>query len=187
MLLALSGQLAGVVDHLFDVTSRKYAVTISLVVFLDIEVNRTVLNICEAGVENLLNHCNLLDDMTRGMRLDRRTQHIELVHRLMVSDSVILCNFHRLEVFQTGFLCNLILAFVGIVLKVTHVGNVAHIAHLVTEMFQITENQVKSYSRTCMTEVSVTVNGRSANIHAHMTFMHGFEGFLHASQAIVNI
>ena len=64
MFLALSGKLAGVVNHLLDVTSRKDAVMIFLIVFFDVEIYRAVLNICESGVENLLNHRNLLDDMT---------------------------------------------------------------------------------------------------------------------------
>ena len=40
-------------------------------------------------------------------------------------------NLHRLELFELRLLGNLVLAFVGIVLEVTNVSYVAHVAHLV--------------------------------------------------------
>ena len=121
------------------------------------------------------------------MRLDGRTQHVELVHRLMVSNCIILSDFHRLEVFKTGFLCNFVLAFVGVMFEVADIGDVAHITHLITEMFQIAVHEVEGDCRACVAEVGVTVDGRAADIHSDMAFMNRFERLLHASQAVVNI
>ena len=105
----------------------------------------------------------------------------------MVAVGIVLCHFHGLEVFEAGFLGDFVLAFVGIVFQVAHVSDVTNIAHFVAEVFQISEDQVKSDGRTGMAEMGVAVDGGSADIHAHMRGVQGFERLLAARKAIVNI
>ena len=64
VLLFLTAQLARGVEHLLEVASREDAVGVLLVIFLDVEIHRAVLNIGVAVVEDFLYHGNLLDDVT---------------------------------------------------------------------------------------------------------------------------
>ncbi len=105
----------------------------------------------------------------------------------MVAVGVVLCHLHGLKVLETGLLRDFVLAFVSIVLKVTHVGDVANIAHFVAEMFQISENQVESDGWTGVTQVRIAINGGTADIHAHVRGVEGFKRLLAAREAVVDI
>ncbi len=72
--------------------------------------------------------------MSRCPGLYRRTQRVQLIHVPVVGVHIILNDLHGLEVFETGSFLYLVLPFIGVVLKVSHVGDVAHIPHLVSEM-----------------------------------------------------
>ena len=98
-----------------------------------------------------------------------------------------MCHLHRFEVLEAGFLGDFVLAFVCIVLQVAHVSNVTHIAHFITKVLQISENQVEGDSRPCVTEVGIAINGGTTDIHAHMRGVQGFERLLAARKAVVNI
>ena len=50
----------------------------------------------------------------------------------MVAERIILSNLHRLQLFQPSLLGNLILTLVGIMLQMTHVGDITHIPYLIT-------------------------------------------------------
>ena len=121
------------------------------------------------------------------MRLDGWTQHVQLVHALVIAVGVVLRHFHWLEVFQTGFLCNLVFAFLGIVLEVPHIGDVAHITDFIAKVRQVTEHQVESDGRTGMTQMGIAINGRAANVHAHMRGVQRFERLLATRQRVVNV
>ena len=71
-------------------------------------------------------------------------------------------------------------------LQMAHIGDVAHIAHLVTEVFQIAEKNIKRDGRTGMSQMGIAINGRSANIHTYMRSMQRLEALLLPMQGIVN-
>ena len=121
------------------------------------------------------------------MRLDGRTQHIQLVHGGMIAIGVVLRHLHGLKVLETGLLRDFVLAFVGIVLQVTHVGDVAHIAHFIAKVLQLPEYQVECDGRTGVAKVRIAINGGTADVHAHMRGVQGFERLLAAREAVVNI
>ena len=93
----------------------------------------------------------------------------------MVTVGVKLHHFHRFKLLQSGFLSDLVFTLIRIVLKVTHIGNVTHVAYLVTEVLQVAVEQVKRDRRTGMTQMGVTVHGRTADIHAYVSFVQRFE------------
>ena len=68
----------------------------------------------------------------------------------MVTIGIMLRYLHGFQLFQAGFLLNLVVTFVGIVFQMPHISNVADVAHLVTKMLEITEKDVKSNRRTGM-------------------------------------
>ena len=105
----------------------------------------------------------------------------------MISESIALDHFHRFELLQACFLCYLVLSLVRIVLEMAHIRDIADIAHLVAEMLEEFEEHVVCDSRSCMAEVSVSVNRRSADIHTHMTRMNRHEKFLLMRKRICQI
>ena len=105
----------------------------------------------------------------------------------MVAVGVILCHLHRFQVLETGFFGNLVFAFVSIMLQVTDVGDVAHVTYFVTEVPQVSEDQVEGDGWTGVAEVSVTVDGGTTDVHADMRSVDGFERLLATSKRIVNI
>ena len=62
-----------------------------------------------------------------------------------------------------------------------------YIDDLVAEMLEEFEEHVICDSRSCMTEVSVSVNRRSADIHTHMTRMNRHEKFFLMRKRICQI
>ena len=67
------------------------------------------------------------------------------------------------------------------------VGDVAHIAHLVTDVLQETEDDIECDSWTCVSKVSVTIYCRSADVHAHVWRMQWAEHLFLSGQGVVNV
>ena len=125
-------QLAALILRVFERSSTEFTIFILLVVSLDVKVDRTVRLVGKTIVQYLLHQLLLFDDVTSGMRFDARRQHVEGFHSLMVAVGIVLGYLHRLQLLQTSLLFYLVVAFIGIVLQVAHIGNVAHIANLIT-------------------------------------------------------
>ena len=156
------------------------------VILYHVEIHRTVALIRESVVKNLLNELLLFDNVTRSMGFDAGTKHTELCHRLVEAIGVVLRHFHWFELLEACLLCNLVFALVGIMFEVAHIGNVTHIAHLVTLMLKVAEKEVKSNCGARMSQVCVTIYRRSANIHTYMARIDGLKFFLLTSKCIVN-
>ena len=176
LLLVLSVQLARLSNDIVEVATGEFAVRIVLGIFLHIHVDGTVGYIRVAFVQNLLHESNLLDNMSRSVRFDRRRQYIECCHVAMVAVGIELHYLHRLELLEARFLCYLVFTLIRIVLEVAHIGDVAHIAHLITEVLQIAIKDIESDGRTRMSQMGITVHGRTADIHAYVSFVQRREG-----------
>ena len=158
---------------------------IFLVVFLYVEVYGAVALVSESVVQNLLHQFLLLDDVARGVRLDAWREHVERLHCSVIAVGIVLCYLHRLELFEACLLLYLVVTFVSVVLKMAHISDVAYVAHLISEVLEIAEEDVESDGGTCMSEVWVAVNGRSADVHAHVRRMQRLEHFLSSCQGVV--
>ena len=104
----------------------------------------------------------------------------------MVAVGVVLCYLHWLQLLQTCFLSNLIFALVGIVLKMAYISNVAYISYFIAQVFQVTEHQVESNSRTGVSQMGIAINCRSTHIHTHIGGVKRLETLFLSSQRIVN-
>ena len=124
--------------------------------------------------------------MARGMGFNAWGQHIQGLHSLVIAVGVILGYLHRLQLFQACLLLNLVVTLIGIMLQMAHIGNVTHIAHFITQMLQVTEKNVESDSRAGMSQMRITIDGRSADIHSHVWCMQRLETFFLPMQCIVN-
>ena len=176
---------AGVLDIL-QCTAGEYAVSVFFVVGLYVEVDGSVRLVCEAVVEDLAHQFLLFDDMSGGVGFYAGWQHVECLHGLVVAVGVILRYLHGLQLFQAGFLLYLVIALVGIVLQMSHVSDVTHIAHLVTQMLQVAEQDVKRDGRAGMSQMWIAIDGGSADIHADMRRVDGLEALLLTSERIVD-
>ena len=150
LLLAHTSQFTTLVLDVLQRTAREDTILELFVVSLDIEINRTIALVGKSVVQNLLHQLLLLDDMTCSMWLNRGAQHVQRIHILMVAVGVVLGNLHGFQLLQTGFLGNLVLALVGIMLQMAYIRNVAYIAHFIAQMLQITKQQIKGDGRAGM-------------------------------------
>ena len=185
VLVALAIELAGVGDDVVEVAARETTIVVVLVVLLDIEVDRAVRLVGISRLEDALNHLNLLDDVARGVGLDRGRLNAKLAHSIVVALGVVVRNLHRLELLEACLLSNLIFALVGILLEVAHIGDVTHIAHLVAQRLEIAEHKVEGYGGAGMTQVWVAIDGRTADIHAYMLGVDRLKHLLAACERIV--
>ena len=126
-------------------------------------------------IQNTLYKSDLLDDMTAGVRLDGGRQHVERLHIVMVTVGIILNHFHGFQLLETGFLSNLVFTLIGVMLQVADIGYVTHITHLVTKVQEIAVEQVEGNSRTGVPQMGITIDGRTAYIHANMPLVQGAE------------
>lgn len=148
---------------------------ILLIIFLHIEIDAALADIGVAVVEDLFHQLLLLDDMAAGEGLDAGRQNIQGVHGLVEAVGIELRHLHGLQLFEAGFLGNLVLALIGVVLQMTHVGDIAHIAHLVTDVLEIAEKDVESDGGAGVTQMGIAINGGAAHIHPHPTLVDGAE------------
>ena len=183
-LFALTVELASGAEEFFHITARKFAVAMVLVVFGNVEINVSVAFVGIARVDDAFHIFNLFDDMTAGMRFDAWREHIERFHSLVIAIEIELHHFHRLELFEASLLCDFVFALIGIVLQVAHVGDIAHIAHLVTEGSEIAIEHVEGDGRTSVTEVWVAINRRTAHIHTHTSLVNRLERHLGACEGV---
>ncbi len=120
------------------------------------------------------------------MRLDRGRQHIERFHSLVVAAHVVLHHFHRLKLLEPCFFGDFVLAVVSIVLQVPHIGDIAHITHLVAQMCQIAVDDIERYCRACMAEMTVAVDRRATHIHADTFLMQRFENLFLPRHGVID-
>ena len=159
---------------------------IFLVVFLDVKIDAAIAFVGKTVVHDLLHQFFLLDDMSCGMWLDAWRQHVQSLHGLMVAVGIILRNLHGLKLFQSSFLGNFVLALIGIMFKMPHISNVSHIAHLVAQMLEITEKNVKGDGRTGVSQMGVAIYGWSTHIHAYIRRMNRLKRLFPTRQRIIN-
>ena len=104
----------------------------------------------------------------------------------MVAVGIVLGYFHWLQLLKACLLFNLVVALIGIVLKVAYVGDVTHIAHLVAQRLEIAEQHVECDGWARVTKMWVAVNGWAAHIHTYRAFVQWHEVFLATSERIVD-
>ena len=117
--------------------------------------------------------------------LDRGGLDVERVHRAVVALRIVVRHLHRFELLEARLLGDLVLALVGIVLQMAHIRDVAHVAHLVTQRLEVTEQQVERHGRTGVTQMRIAVDRRSADIHPDASGRQRLELLLAAGERIV--
>ncbi len=103
----------------------------------------------------------------------------------MVAVGVVLHNFHGFHLLQACLFSYLILARISVVLKVPHVGDVAHVTNLIAQVLQVAVHQIEGDGRAGVAQMRIPIYRGTAHIQAHMRRAHGFKNFLSARQRIV--
>ena len=94
-------------------------------------------------------------------------------------------HLHGFELLEARLLGDLVLALVGVVLQMPHVGDVAHVAHLVARGLEVAEQQIERHGRAGVAQVGIAVDRRTADIHARPARDQGLELLLAARKRIV--
>ena len=152
-----------------------------LVVFCYIKIHGTFTFVSISVFHDFFHQADLLDDMSRSMRLDAGRKYIEGFHCFVVTVQVILYHFHRFQLFKTCFFCNLVFTFIGIMFQMTYIGDISHIAHFVSQMGEITEQDIEGDGRTGMSQMGIAVYRRATHIHAYMRRVKRNKKFLSAT------
>ena len=185
-LFGLTVKLARSGQQLVDVTTGELAVAIVGVELGHVEVHRTVADVGIACVEDGLDVFDLLDDVSGSVRLDGRGKNTEGLHGLVVPAEVVLHHLHRFELLEARLLGDLVFALVGIVLEVSHVGDIADVAHLVAQMGEVADEDVEGDGGTGMTQMRVAVDGRTAYVQTHIGRVQGLEELLAAAHGVID-
>ena len=102
----------------------------------------------------------------------------------MVAQGVGLHDLHGLQLLQAGLLRDLVLAFVGVVLQVPDVRDVADVTHLVAQVAEQFAQHIVGHARAGMAEMGVAVDGRAADIHAYVAGVDRLEQLFASGQGI---
>ena len=183
----LSVQFPCVRLKVFQHASGKYPVVVLFVIRFYVKIDRTVNFIGQSGIKDLLYQGYLFQDMSRGSGFDAGGQGIEFCHGLVVAYGVILYHFHGLELFQAGLARNLVFPRVGIVLEMSHIGNVPDITYLISQMPEQTHQYIVSNSRTGMSQVRVAIYGRAADIKPYVAGYKRFEFFFLTGKRVMEV
>ena len=178
--LAHAVQFSGSIVHVLKISSGEHTIFVVFVVFHHVKIDRTVGFVGIAVLHDFLHEFFLFDDVSRGVRFDAGRKDVEFVHGTVEAVGIVLRHFHRFKLFESCFFCNLVLAFVGIVLEVSDVGDVSDVAHLVAEVFEIAEDEVKGDGGAGVSQMRVAIDGRSADIHADVSLGERLEKFFTA-------
>ena len=187
LLVALSVEAAGAFEGGVKGAAAQDSVVMVGIVFLHVEVDAAVALVCIARCQYLLHRLYLLHYVAGGTRLDGGRSHVQLAHGFLIAESVVLHHLHGLQLLEAGLLRYLVFAFVGIVLQMAYVGDVAHIADLVAKVPEQLEQHVVGDPGTGVSQMGVAIDGGTADIHAHMAFVYGFEELLFAAQGVGEI
>ena len=80
MLFLLSVEFARCAEQFLNVSARQFAITVVFVVLQHVEINRALADICVASIKNFLDVLNLLNDVTRSVRLDAWRKNVKRLH-----------------------------------------------------------------------------------------------------------
>ena len=86
-------------------------------------------------------------------------------------------HLHGFELFEPCLLGNFIVTAVRVMFEMTDIGDVAYVTHVISEVFQITKQNVEGDGRPRVAKVRITVYRGAADIHAHVRRVKRFEYF----------
>ena len=103
----------------------------------------------------------------------------------MIPVGIILRYLHGFQLLEPCLFGYLVVAIVGIMLEVPHIGNVSHVSNLVAQMLEVSEHDIEGDGRSGMTKMRVAINGWSTNVHAHVWCVQWFKQLLLSCQRII--
>src|SRR5687768_7910680 len=119
--------------------------------------------------------------------LNTRLYAIKLLHTPMIQVSIFLNQLHGLKLFQLGFFAYFIFCFSAFFFKMSGIGNITYIPHLITFPAEVSVNNIKGYIRPRMTEMTLTAHCWTTNIHAYQAGSNRFEFFFFFSIGIIDL
>jgi len=153
--------------------------------FGDVEIDRAVDLVCEAFFEEGFDQFDLFDDMSAGAGADVGSQAVEAVHIFEVTAGVEFGQGHRMFFFFFCSQIQFVFALVGVVSKMADVGDVLDVSNRIAEVSQVSDEDVETDVAFGVSEVSVAIDGGSADVDTDGAFVERFELFFSSGQAVV--
>jgi hypothetical protein len=82
---------------------------------------------------------------------------------------------HRLELFEDGLFCDLVLCLAALFFEVAGIGDITDVPDLIAKMEQVTVDEIERNGGPGMPQMAFAADGWAAYIHAHMTGCDGSE------------
>jgi hypothetical protein len=105
----------------------------------------------------------------------------------MIGECTSLYYLHWLKLLKSGFLCNLVLTLISIMLKMSHVCDVADITYLVAKVLEEFHEYIVCHTWPCMTKMRVAIYGRTADIKSHVSLVNRLENLFLSRKRIGDI
>ncbi len=188
VLVALVRVLLDALAHA-DVQVVRVEVVEDVVLFqlAGVEVDVAAGEVGVAGVHELRDNLDVLVDAVRGGLDDVGRLDVELGAVVEEGVGVELCNLHDGLVLALCALEHLVLAGVGVGAQVADVGDVHDALDVVAEVAQVLLEHVLHDVAAEVADVRVVVDGGAAGVHLHDVGVVGYEFFLRAGGAVVEL
>jgi hypothetical protein len=152
----------------------------------DLEVHILARLVGVALRQEPLDHLDHLGDVLARLGIGDRRLDAELPDVLHEEARPMAADLPRIAPFPLRLRLDLVLALVGVVEQVPHVGDVHHLAHLEALDLEPAPQRVGEDVRAEVADVRPPVDGRSAVVHAHHARLEGLEGLLATGQGVVD-
>ena len=124
---------------------------------------------------NALDHADLLGDVVGGLAPDMRLVNVQLGQILLECFGVNLGDFPGAFARAAGAHFHLVLARVGIIGQMPHVGDVHDVQHLVAVKFQYAAQNIFKDVATQVADMGVVVDGEAASVQLDLRWSEGDE------------
>lgn len=105
----------------------------------------------------------------------------------MKIQGVLLYDLHRLQLFHPCLLGDLVLTLISVIRQMTRVRDIPNVPDLVSQVIQITIDEVECEKGPAVPKVHIAVYRRPADIHPHEGWVQWLKGFLFARERVYDM
>ena len=169
-----SGSFAGALNQLIDVLAGKLAIAVELTCPV-VDIALRFIGI--ALIDQILHKPDDIIHGFRNLRVHGRLLDIERGSVLIVFLDIFFGNLRCGNAFFLGTFDDLII----------DIGEILHEFYLVAAVFQIFSERVEYNERSCVADMKIVVDRRSADIHLDLARLQRYEFFFFSCQCVINL
>jgi hypothetical protein len=134
-----------------------------------------------------LRYPDLFHDVSGSGGFNAWREDVELAHDFVKVFRVLFDDLHWFELFDARLFGDFVFAFIGIAFQVAYIGNIAHIAHFVSEKAQVAGDDIEGEECPHISEVHLIIDSGAAHIHADLSGVDAFEFFLFSREGVADV